>query len=631
MRPANHDPDTQPGNTTTPSPGHRRPLQLFRETAVALLDSLIPQLSRDDIESLMETPPEEKGDLAFPCFSLAREFRKAPTLIAAELKTRCEEQLVRVPEETRFFSELRQEGPYLNFVMNHRLLSSLLQESISRFGNGFGSLGERGLRVIVEHTSANPNGPFHVGRARNPIIGDTMARILRSCGYEVVTEYYVNDMGKQAMVLKWGVEHLELEKAGEYLKELAEEQGRQKTEDLSESQTPTSLPDKPDYPYGALYRKASQLMEASDELRAKIEHDMLELERGARDISDRAKEICSRVLEGLLMSLSDLNIQLDSFAYESGYVFDGSVNQVIEKLKRSKLLITEDGALGLDLENIVHGRNTTFFFTRKGGTSLYTTRDLAYHRDKLGRCDVAINVLGEDHKLQSLMLRTALEEIAKVEGREPKVPEVMFYSFVTLKEGKMSTRRGRVVYFDDLINEGVHRAQEEMRERRPDLPEEEVLRTGAIIGKGAVRFNIIKVQPEKHIKFSWKDALNIEGESAPFIMYSTVRCASILGKGKFQESYLTGRHHFDHEMEQRLIKQLALFPEMVLEAGEKRSPHLIAVYALKTAAIFNMFYRDCKVIGSGDSEEGRLALVYMTRLVLTRAMALLGIEIPGKM
>jgi len=619
-----------PPKKTDNAPGtSRRPLLLFREAAVQLLSSQIPILSREHIDRLLEIPPEEKGDLAFPCFALSKELRKAPALIARELKIGCERELAKMPPRKRFFKVVSQDGPYLNFVINHQLLSSLLRKSVAKLGHEFGSHGKVETRVIIEHTSANPNGPFHVGRARNPIIGDTMARILESCGYDVVTEYYVNDMGKQAMILKWGVEHLELAKAKEYLKEL--EQVKERTGEESEGAALTILPDKPDYPHGVLYRKATQEMERDDEVRGVIEHDMLELEMGARVIGEEAKAICGRVLEGLLMSLENLNIHLDNFAYESDYVFDGSVNSVIENLKRSKLLVEEDGAFGLELEGIVHGRNTKFFFTRKGGTSLYTTRDLAYHLDKLGRCDVAINVLGEDHKLQSIMLKTALEELAKLEGWGPRTPEVMFYSFVTLKEGKMSTRKGRVVYFDDLVNEGVHRAQEEVRERRPELPEDEVLRIGSVIGKGAVRFNIIKVQPEKHIKFSWKDALNIEGESAPFIMYSTVRCESILRKGNFEDAYLDREHTCEHEIEQKLLKQLALFPELVLEAGEKRSPHLIAVFALKTASIFNMFYRDCQVIGSGDAEKGRLGLVYMTKLVLGKAMELLGIEIPEKM
>ena len=621
-----HKPSKKTGNVPGSS---RRPLQLFREAAVQLLNSQIPNLNKEHIGRLMEIPPEEKGDLAFPCFALSKELRKAPALIARELKIDCEKELSRMPDDKRFFTSIEQEGPYLNFAINHHLLSSLLRKSVAALGQEFGSHGNVEKRVIIEHTSANPNGPFHVGRARNPIIGDTMTRILKSCGYDVVTEYYVNDMGKQAMILKWGVEHLELAKAKEYLKEL--EIAKERTGEESEGAALTILPDKPDYPHGVLYRKATQEMERDDEVRDVIEHDMLELELGAREIGEKAKEICGRVLEGLLMSLENLNIHLDNFVYESDYVFDGSVNSVIENLKQSKLLVEVDGAFGLELEGIVHGRNTKFFFTRKGGTSLYTTRDLAYHLDKLGRCDVAINVLGEDHKLQSIMLKTALGEIAKREGRLPTFPEVMFYSFVTLKEGKMSTRKGRVVYFDDLVNEGVHRAQKEMRERRPELPEEDILRIGAAIGKGAVRFNIIKVQPEKHIKFSWKDALNIEGESAPFIMYSTVRCESILRKGNFEEPYLNSEHGFEHETEKKLIKQLALFPEMVLEAGEKRSPHLIAVYALKTASIFNMFYRDCQVIGSGDAQKGRLGLVYMTKLVLGKAMSLLGIEIPEKM
>ncbi len=620
-------------NSITSRPGpERMPLAPFREAAIELLSSQIDLLSKKELDALLAIPPMENGDLAFPCFALARHLRKAPALIARELK----ESIGKTGAKAlALFTRLELAGPYLNFFFNYQELVGLLTTAASELGENYGELEETGQKIIVEHTSANPNGPFHVGRARNPIIGDTMVRILRNCGHEVSAEYYVNDMGKQAMLLKWGVENLDIDRAQDYLDQLRADQAAR---DEQGSPSLEQLPKKPDYPHGVLYRKAVESMEKDPGVKTEIEADMLALEKGNRELGRSARENCDRVLEGLLMSLEKLNIHIDTFSYESDYVFDGSVEEVIGTLKKSERLIEEDGAYGLDLAGIVHGRSTKFFFTRAGGTSLYTTRDLAYHRDKLGRCDVAINVLGEDHKLQSTMLRTALEEIALAKGEETKFPEVMFYSFVTLKEGKMSarkgrkmsTRKGRVVYFDDLIAEGVHLAQEDIRSRRPDLSEQEARELGALIGKGAVRFNIIKVQPEKYIQFSWTDALNFEGESAPFVMYSAVRCASILEKAGFEGS-LGWDAPFDHEMEHKLIRQLASFPGTVAEAGEKRAPHLIAAYALKTASIFNMFYRDCKVIGSGEAKKGRLSLVTITRQVLVSAMGLLGIEVPEKM
>ena len=604
-----------------------RPFHLFKEKVVKLLDKNIPFLNKEEIEGLIENPPEEKGDLAFPCFILAKKIKRAPVEIARELKEMCEKAMPTTEDGTPFFLKIEQEGPYLNFFLNPNLIVEYLNKAVFLVGRDFGSLKKVGKRVIVEHTSANPNAPLHVGRARNPIIGDTLARILKGCGYDVTTEYYVNDMGKQAMILKWGVEHFELEKAEDYLKELEGEE--------SKTCAATKLPEKVDYRYGVLYRKAVLEMERNEEVRKEIEKEMLALERGKKEIAKVSREICGKVLEGIVESLENLNIYLDRFSYESDYVLKGSVEKVIESLKKSALLVEKDGAFGLDLSSVVQGRNTIFFFTRKEGTSLYTTRDLAYHLDKLSRCDIALNILGEDHKLQSLMLKTALEELAKIEGKEPRFPEVVFYSFVTLKEGKMSTRRGRVVYFDELINEGVERAKAEMRKRRPDLSEKEIEKIGTLIGKGAVRFNIIKVQPEKPIKFSWKDALNFEGDSAPFVMYAAVRAGSILKKGGFKRVYLNSwkeeGYNFKHEMENRLIKQLSLFPEVVKEAGEKRAPHLIAGYALRTAAVFNLFYRDCKVLESGEAEKARLSLVFITKVVLTNAMEMLGIKIPDKM
>jgi len=276
----------------------------------------------------------------------------------------------------------------------------------------------------------------------------------------------------------------------------------------------------------------------------------------------------------------------------------------------------------------IQGRNTKFFFVRKDGTTLYATRDIAYHLWKAKHVDMLINVLGEDHKLESKQVEIALTLLnAKL------TPHVIFYSFVSLPGGKMSTRKGRVVYIDDLIDECIKRAYDEVKKRRgAELTEKKMKEIAEIIGIGALRYNIIKVQPEKDIVFKWEEALNFEGNAAPFIQYAHARACSILTK-KQENIKDINAALLIHESERQLIKRLAQFSLVIDEACSGCRPHSIAAYLYETASQFNQFYRDCPVLPEKDNKRrtARLALVDATRIVLNNGLALLGITAPEEM
>jgi arginyl-tRNA synthetase len=276
----------------------------------------------------------------------------------------------------------------------------------------------------------------------------------------------------------------------------------------------------------------------------------------------------------------------------------------------------------------VQGRNTKFVFIRKDGTTLYATRDIAYHLWKAKHADILINVLGEDHKLESKQVEIALDMVgAKL------IPKVIFYSFVSLPGGKMSTRRARVVYLDDLIDECVKRAYEEVKKRRgKELSEKKMKEIADKIGIGALRYNIIKVQPEKDIVFKWEEALNFEGNASPFIQYAHARACSILSK-KQDEIKDVDSALLNHDSEIGLIKKLASFPIVIDEACEGFKPHSITTYLFEVASQFNQFYRDCPVLSEKDKKLriGRLALVNATKIVLKNGLELLGIVAPEEM
>ena len=559
-----------------------------------------------DGEIVVAAPPEGMGDFSFPCFALSKIAKKGPMRIA--------EEIAKNIEKSEFIESVENKGAYVNFFINSDKLAEITLRSITKEKEDYGNLDKKHEKIILEHTSANPTGPLHVGRARNPIIGDTLARILRKSGYDVETQFYVDDMGKQTAVLAWGKR-----KIGE--EEIEKEKG-----------------EKIDHTMVKYYQKANELMEKKEEINKEIESILLEIDKPSHLLTtneeilktkkarEEIKRYCQLVLDGIIQSLERIDVFIDSFVWESELIDEGVVNDVIKKLKTSSHYKEEDGVGYIEMEDFgVSGMDTRFFITRKDGTSLYATRDIAYHLSKSQHYDKVIDVLGEDHKFQTRKVNVGLKLLGV-----KKLPEIIFYAFVSLPEGKMATRKGRVVWLDDLIDEAVKRAHNEVKKRRAGLPEEKMQEIAQIVGIGSIRYNIIRVQAEKKIVFRWEDALNFEGNSAPFIQYAHARACSILrksgGYGDYQSSLLI------HESEKNLIRNLAKFPAVIGESAEGRKCHLIAAYAYQLASLFNQFYRDCLVLHADENlRNARLVLVDATRLVLKNALDCLGIAAPEEM
>lgn len=569
-----------------PFDSFKHEVQEALEKALGAMDARTPVV--------LDNAPAGMGDLAFPCFPLAKQLRRSPDEIAKDLASRI--------EPAGMIEKVGPKGGYVNFTVKS---DALAQEALDlalarkeRFGT---PETPQGPRILVEHTSVNPTGPIHVGRARNPVIGDTLARILRHAGYRVVTEFYVNDVGRQAVMMTWGVKHLKVDTEPER--------------------------DKDDYRFVLHYQQANKVLEEQPELVKEIDEMLFKLEHGEPETVKLTKETCEKVLNAITDTLAQLNIKIDGFTWESKFVADRSVDGIIEKLKQSEYCHEQDGAYYLELESFgIAGRETKWFFTRADGTSVYTTRDLAYHMDKFTRTDVAINILGEDHKLAMQELAAALT----IMGVDRK-PEIVYYAFVSLPEGKMSTRKGRVVNLDDLVDEAVERAYEEVKKRRTDLTEERMREIARIVGIGALRYNIARVQAEKQIVFRWEDALNFEGSSAPFVQYAHARACSILEKAGDWSRTLDSAH-LGTEYEKELVKTIARLPSVVADCAEHRKTHVLAVYAQDLAAQFNQFYRFVPVLkAEGGARDARLALVEASMWALRNSLTCLGIEAPNEM
>jgi len=572
------------------------PLNECRQDIIAQIQKIL-KASKLTSEIHIETPPGAMGDFAFPCFSLAPLLKKSPNEIAKDIAAKI--------QRSKWITKAEAKGGYVNFFIDTTHLTALTLHSILTKQSTYGALQKKKKKVIIEHTSANPNGPLHVGRARNPIIGDTLVRIYKAAGYDVESQFYLDDMGKQVAILAWGVQY------------------------LKHTTTPTSEHTKADHQMVHYYQAANERMETDATVQETIGNLVKKLEHGDRETIDLIHSSYTPVLEGITQSLARIHVHINSFIPESTFIYDHSVEKVVNELKHSPHCHEEDGAYYLDMEPFgIQGRNTKFFFIRRDGTTLYATRDIAYHQWKAEHADVLINVLGEDHRLESKQVAIALEML-----HTRILPTVVFYAFVSLPGGKMSTRKGRVVYLDDLIDECIERAYDEVKKRRAgDLTEQQMRRIAEHVGIGSLRYNIIKVQPEKDIVFTWEDALNFEGNAIPFVQYAHARACSILSKTttqtpEFDATTLT------HESELALIKKLAMFPLAVDDASTECKPHSIANYVFETASAFNQFYRDCPVISEENLllRSSRLALVNAAKIVLHNALDLLGITAPEEM
>ena len=542
-------------------------------------------------------------DLSLPCFQFAKKLGMAPPAIAELL---CE----KIGEH-----EAIQEVKALNGFLNITASPSWLAQQLLSGGVGQRSNDER-REVLIEHTSANPNGPFHVGRARNAILGDTLVRLHRLWGDKVTAEYYVDDMGKQVAVLAWALENM-TEREVETLLADREPINPQWAEKADHQRVRW-------YQAAQLRRKDSADSEAIESAIGTLVHAS---EHGDQGVLDSFEQAYQPVLDGMLETLGRLGIHYDRFTKESLFVTNGDVAALMKELGDLEINgVADNGAQFLDLGQRGLKGKTEFFYRRGDGSSLYATRDIAYHRWKWTQCNELINVLGEDHRLQAQQVGLTLEELGE------RRPEVMFYSFIKLPEGKMSTRRGNVVFMDDLLEEAQAHAAEVLKERRPDLDPATMATIAEAVGTSAVRFNIISVSPEKGFTFRWEDALSFEAGSAPFVMYSHTRACSIRRNVEAADpSFITQppqNEPFEGEMPAglvELLRTLAVHDDRLSKVVKEHRPNLFANYMLQLSMAYNMFYRDCYVIDQGRVNSFFFAVSEMARTTLKAGMEALGL------
>ncbi len=578
----------------------------FRQEVDRALASALDQLDFPAADRGIEEPPGDVDAVLASsiAFRLTDHADAPPPAIAERLAGAID------PADYEYLQAVSVAGPYLNFHPS----PSYFQETLAAGQSAsFGRLAPRDESVIVEHTSANPTGPIHVGRARNPIIGDAIARILAFAGYDVDTHYYVNDAGRQIAVFTWAFETFD------------------------ESSLPAPERDRVEYELVRYYRKGSEFLETADaaEVEAaerEIQTIMQGLESGDESTYERVSQVVDQVLDGMQACLARLPAEFDEFVKETRFMRDGSTDDLTAELEALEEAYQEaNGAWALDLST--HGIEKELVFVRSDGTSLYPTRDIAHHQWKLESADRAVTVLGEDHHLQADQLSTVLDLL----GENTDRLEQVFYSWVTLPDGGMSTREGTGVNLDDLLDEAIERARGEVesrldeRMRDDDLTDADIERIARQVGVGAVRFDIVAKQPSKGIKFQWEEALDFEAQSAPYVQYVHARCCGILGEAETEPGEPTAGTLESDEAEE-VLRVLARFPAVIEAAAEDLTPHKVATYTRDLAEVFNVFYRECPVLPADtETRATRLALVVATKHAMANALGVLGIDAPRSM
>ena len=644
------------------------PFDLFRQECqtmlVATLKKILPEIKQPN-PTLNKTPNIDYGQLASSfCFELAKKLNQKPLALA--------QQLVGGMDKSSFvlIEKVETAGAgYINFHVNFDKFSALTLESVKKFGFEYGFVkASAPKKIIVEHTSVNPLHPIHIGQARNPMLGDALARILQYRGHKVFRHYYIDDVGRQSSVVAYGYAKLGRPKPTEKvdlfvgkiytvtsciveinrLKRVRETaMDAQLTDDLVKANKEIdewmSIASELKEKYPVLFEALTSKISQDENPEEEINRLNCAYENGEPNAKQLIREVSDLCLEGFRETMKRVGVTYDSWDWESDFVWSKQVDDVMAKLKATPFVYSEKGVLKFDAEKVVqtlglkaklglsHNNEVPpLTLGRADGTTLYTTRDIAYTLWKFKQAQKVINVIGMEQSLAQLQLRIALYAMGYSESAENLVH--FAYNLVTLPGYKMSSRRGHYITFDEVLTEAVQRAYEEVSKRSPSLSENEKHKIADFVGLGAVRYALVDVDPSKPVVFTWERVLNFETNSAPYVQYTHARACSILRKAA-REPEKPAYELLTEKLERELILNLAGFPDMFIEATEYHKPNMIADYANLLADKFNTFYNALPVIKADSQElsDARIALTQAIKTVMHNALNLIGVVAPEKM
>lgn len=563
----------------------------FKKLISEIIKSEIEDLTLEEITALIEVPPnKEMGDYAFPCFKLAKIFRKAPNAIAEDLAGKI--------QPTDDINKIINLGGYVNFFVNKESLAKkVINQVLSEKENYGKSEFGKGKTVVVEFSSPNIAKPFHIGHVRTTVIGNALSKIYQSQGYHVEKLNHLGDYGTQFGKLivaykLWGDKHA-VEK--DPIKELLK-----------------------------LYIRFHDEAEAKPEMEDEAREWFTKLENGDQEAKDLWQWFRDESLKEFSRVYDLLDIDFDSYVGESFY--SDKMPAVIEELKEKNLLVESDGAMIVDLED---SKLPPALIQKRDGSTLYLTRDLAsaFYRKKIYNFDKSIYVVGAQ---QELHFKQCFEIIKRMGYDWYKDMVHVQFGMVALEEGTMSTRKGRVVFLEDVLNQAIDRTRQIIEEKNPDA--ENIDEVAKAVGVGAVVFQELSNSRIKDYTFSWDRTLSFEGETGPYVQYTHARCCAVLRKAGQPVSADINYEALSDQDAADVLSVLETFNKSIMTAMKKNEPHIVTRFVLDLAQAFNKFYHNSPIlVEDADLRAARLALVEATRQTIENALKILGMKAPQKM
>jgi len=552
-------------------------------------------IKQEKTEGTFEIPPEPKfGDLASNvCFTLSKKLKKSPNEIAEEIVKK-----IKIPKDS-LIEKVEANAGYINFFFNYSRIAKLSLKKLLKQKNSYGSstMGKN-KKIMVEFAHPNTHKGFHIGHLRNICIGESISRLLEFTGHKVIRTNYQGDIGPHVAKCLWGFMNLRKyktpkENKGEWL--------------------------------GKVYSEVSRYFSEDD----KVNQEVMEINKNLYERDKKIIKIWKMTRQWSLDYFDEIykevNTRFDKLYFESE-VEKRAVDIAKELLKKGTAKLSE-GAIIIDLSKYNLG---IYVLLTKEGTPLYESKDLALAEKQFSdfKIDQCIHVVGSEQKFYFQQLFKVFELIGSPAAGKSYH---LVYELVSLKRGKMSSRLGTIVLYHELGDEMLRKILKEIEKRNPRMSKTEKIKLAQKIGIGALKYGMLNIGCDKLLAFDWEEALQLEGNTGPYIQYAHTRCNGILNKTRKWEETFENKNLA--EGEKKLVKKLIEFPNVVQSSVRDFRPHYICNYAYELATIFSEFYHMCPVLKAETKEirNFRLTLVKATKITLKNCLELLGIETPSKM
>ena len=556
--------------------------------AKAVYDAVKDDLTLEQIEQLLENPKSaEHGDVAFPAFSLAKVYRKAPQQIAADLAEKI---------DSANFEKIEVVGPYLNFFMNKELISKKVLQTVVKEKEHYGdsNIGNQGT-VPIDMSSPNIAKPISMGHLRSTVIGNSIGFIMEKIGYQPIRINHLGDWGTQFGKLivaykKWGTEEaVKAEPINELLR---------------------------------LYVQFHEVAETEPELNEEARAWFKRLEEGDEVAIQLWQWFRDESMKEFNKIYDLLEVHFDSLNGEAFY--NDKMDEIVKLLEEKHLLNEDKGAEIVDLS--AYDLNPALI-KKSDGATLYITRDLAaaLYRKRTYDFKQSLYVVGNEQSYHFKQLKAVLKEMGFDWSDDMHhIP----FGLITQGGKKLSTRKGKIVLLEEVLNEAIQSAKEQISEKNPDLENKDAV--AKQVGVGAVIFHDLKNDRLNTFDFNLEEVVRFEGETGPYVQYTHARAVSLLEKAGFVPSE-TADYALNDDTSWEVVKLVQKYPETVLSAGEKYEPSVIAKHAIKLSQAFNKYYAHTKILADDEQKEARLALVYAVTVLLKEDLRLLGLHAPDKM